>query len=121
MCENRSEENRGRYNIKNQTKKVVANSKRKEAKKELTKLNEKPNNIFTLVKFMKKDGKDTEGSRCMREKDVRLGLSEKDRTRIWKNHMEEIMNKENNKDHVTESSMIQGPIKNVTRKEMAIE
>ena len=50
---------------------MVANSMRKEAEKELTKLNTKPNNIFTLVKFMKKDGKDIEGGRCMRE-DVRF-------------------------------------------------
>ena len=62
---------------------------RKEADKELIKLNKKPNNIFTLVKFMKKDGKDIEGGRCMRGKDGKLGFSEKDRKRIWKNHMEE--------------------------------
>ena len=55
---------------------------RKEAKKEFTKLNKKPNNFFTLVKFMKKDEKDIEGGRCMREKDGRLGFSEKDRKRI---------------------------------------
>ena len=30
---------------------------RKEAEKESTKLNENPNNIFALVRFMKKDGK----------------------------------------------------------------
>ena len=41
---------------------------REEAEKELTKLNKKPNNIFTLVKFMKKDRKDIEGGRCMRGK-----------------------------------------------------
>ena len=47
MCENQSKENKARYkNIKNQTKKVIANSMRKEAKKKLTKLNEKPNNIL---------------------------------------------------------------------------
>ena len=96
MCKNRSEENKAEYKyIKNRTKKVVANSMRKEAEKESTKLNKKPNNVFTLVKFMKKDGKDIEGGRCMREKDGRLGFSEKDRKRIWKNHFEEIINKEN--------------------------
>ena len=36
---------------------MIANSMKKEAEKELTKLNKTPNNIFTLVKFMKKDGK----------------------------------------------------------------
>ena len=61
---------------------------RKEAEKELTKLNEKSNNIFTLVKVIKKDGKDIEGGRCMRGKNGRLGFSKKDRKRIWKNHMD---------------------------------
>ena len=37
----------------------------------------------------------------MRGKDERLGFSEKDRKRIWKNHMKEIMNIENDWDHVT--------------------
>ena len=54
--------------IKNRTKKVVANSMRKEAEKELTKLNKKPNTIFKQVKFIKKDGKDIEGGRCRKEK-----------------------------------------------------
>ena len=33
---------------------MVANSMKKEAEKELTKLNERPNNIFTLMKFINK-------------------------------------------------------------------
>ena len=120
MCKNRSEENKANYkNIKNRTKKVVANSMRKEAEKEFTKLNKKPNNFFTL-KFMKKDGKDIEGGRCIRGKDGKIGFSEKDRKRIWKKHMEEIRNEENDWDHVTEASMVEGPIENVTREEMAI-
>ena len=93
---------------------------RKETEKELTKLNKKPNNIFTLVKFMKKDGKDIEGGRCTRGKNGRLGFSEKDRKKIWKNHPEEIMNKENDWDHVTEASMVEGPINNVTCEETTI-
>ena len=66
-----------------------------EAEKELTELNKKPNNIFTLEKFMKKNGKDIEEGRCMKGKDTKLGFNEKDRKIIWKNYMEEIMNKEN--------------------------
>ena len=85
MCKNQSKENKARYqNIKNRTKKMVANSMRKEAEKELTKLNKKTNNIFTLVEFIKKDGKDVEGGRCMRGKDGRLGFSEKDRKKYRK-------------------------------------
>ena len=65
MCKNRLEENKAKYkNIKNRTKKMVANSTKKEAEKELTKLKKKPQNIFTPVKFIKPDGKDIEGGRC---------------------------------------------------------
>ena len=118
MCKNRLEENKAKYkNIKNRTKKMVLNSMKKEAEEELTKLNKKSNNIFTLVKFIKSDGKDIEGGRCMRGKDKRLGFSsQKDRKRIWKDHMEEIMNKEKDWNQVTAVSLVKGPIKSVTRK-----
>ena len=56
----------------------------------------------------------------MSGKDGRLGFSEKDKKQIWKNHMEEIMNKENDWDRVTAASVVEGPIKNVTCEEMAI-
>ena len=49
----------------------------------------------------------------MSEKDEKLGFSENDRKIIWRNHMEEIMNKENDRHYVTEASMVEGPIKNV--------
>ena len=92
---------------------------RKEAEKELTKLNEK-SNIFTLVKFMKKDRTDIEGGRYMSKKDRKLGFSKKDRKIILKNHMEEIMNKKNDWYYVTEGSMVEGPTKNVIYEEMMI-
>ena len=109
MCKNRLEENKARYkNVKNRTKEVVANSMRKEAEKELTKLNKKTNHIFILVKFLKKDGKDTKSGRCVRRKDRRLGFSEKDRKGTWKSHMKEIINKENDWGHLITASMVEG-------------
>ena len=56
----------------------------------------------------------------MRGKNGRLGFSEKDGKRIWKNHREEIMNKESDWDHVTAASVVEGLITNVTNGEMAI-
>ena len=47
---------------------MVANSRRKEAEKELTKLNKNRNNIFTLMKFMKKMGKILKEVNAMEEK-----------------------------------------------------
>ena len=108
-------------NMKNLAKMVVANFMRKEAENELIKLNKKPNNIFTLVKFMKKDGKDIEGGRRMRGKDVKLGFSEKGGKRMWKSHMEEVMNKEDDWDHMTEATILKGPVEKVTCKDMALE
>ena len=55
----------------------------------------------------------------MRGKDGRHGFSEKDKKRKWKNHIEEIMNKENDWDLVTEASVVKAPIKNDTCEEMA--
>ena len=53
----------------------------------------------------------------MREKkDRRLGFSKKDRKRIWKNHMEEIMNKEKDWNQITAIGMVKRPIKNVIHK-----
>ena len=62
--------------MKNLAKIVVGNSMRKEAEKKLTKLNDKPNNIFTLEKFIKKDTKDI-GGRCMIGKDGKVNVSKK--------------------------------------------
>ena len=41
---------------------------------------------------MKKEGKGVEGERCLRGRDGRLGFIEKDWVKIWKEHMEKIMN-----------------------------
>ena len=121
MCKNRLEENKAKYkNIKNRTKKMAANSMKKEAEEELTKLNKKPNNIFTLVKFIKSDVKDIEEDRCVKRKDRRLDFSKKDRKRIWKNHMEEITNKEKDWNQVTAVGMVKGLIKNIIRKKMSM-
>ena len=39
----------------------------------------KPNEVFKLVKFMRKNGKDTNDEGCMKDKDEGLVVSEKDR------------------------------------------
>ena len=75
---NRLEENKARYeNMKNRTNKLVADAMRKEAEKEITKLNKKLNNIVTLMKFMMKYGKDIEGGKSMRGKDGKLNIVKK--------------------------------------------
>ena len=72
------------------------------------------------MKFIKSDVKDIEGGRCEKRKDRRLDFSKKDRKRIWKNYMEEIMNKEKDWNQVTAVGMVKGLIKNIIRKKMSI-
>ena len=44
---------------------------------------------------MRKDGKVVEGGRCMRGSDSSLSFSEKERGKVWKEHMERTMTEEN--------------------------
>ena len=50
----------------------------------------------------------------------KLDFSEKDRKRIWKNHIEEIVNEENDWNYMTEANMVDGPIEMVTPEEMKV-
>ena len=51
---------------RNETKKVNAKAMKQEAE-EMNVLCTKPNNVFKFVKFMRKEGRDTEGG-CMKDK-----------------------------------------------------
>ena len=93
-CKNRSLKNKYRK-ARNQTKKVVAKALKQATEKEMKVLCVKPNDVFKLVKFMRKDGKDINGGGCMKNKDERLVVSEKGRGKLWKDHMEKIMNVQN--------------------------
>ena len=77
ISKNRLEENKTKYKyIKNRTKKVVANSMRKEMEKRVNKIEQKTKLHFCTGEVYEKD---IEGGRCMRGKDGKLGFNEKDR------------------------------------------
>ena len=77
----------------------------------------KPNDVFKFVKFMRKEGRDIDGGGCMKDKD-RLVVSEKDRGKLWKEHMEKIMNVENEWDQMVEVDMVERPVEGVTDEEV---
>ena len=54
----------------------------------------------------------------MRGKDGRLSFSATDRRKSWKEHMEKIMNEENEWDNMTEVDVVKGPIEKVAREEV---
>jgi len=82
----------------------------KETEQFFNELYDKPANVFKVLKVMKREGKDVGGGKCLRGKDGRLSFSEVDRGKIWKDHMEEIMNVENEWDHRMEVDVVEGPI-----------
>ena len=56
----------------------------KQAGEEMKVLCDKPNEVFKLVKFTRKDGKDINDGGCMKDNDGRIVVSEKDRGKLWK-------------------------------------
>ena len=47
-----------------------------------------------------------------------MGFIEKDRAKIWMEHMEKIMNKENEWDQIVETDVVEGPVEKVARNEV---
>ena len=74
---------------------MVATAMKQATEEEMKVLYSKSNDVFKLVKFIRRDGKDINGGGCMKDEDGRLVVSEKDRGKLWKDHMEKIMNVEN--------------------------
>ena len=88
--------------------KVVAKALKQAAEEEMKVPCDKPNEVFKLERFMRKDGKDRNGGGCMKDKDGRLVVNEKDRGKLWEDHMEKIMNVENEWDQMAKANMVEG-------------
>ena len=54
----------------------------------------------------------------MTYKDGRIVVNEKDRGKLWKEHMEKIFNVENEWDQIAEADMVEGPVKGITYEEV---
>ena len=91
-----------------------------EAEKEMVKLREKPNKIFKFVKSMKKNRKDVEGGKWIKDSDGKIGFSQEDRCKTWKEHMKRIMNEKNAWGYKVNAYMDEGPVEKVSRKEVII-
>ena len=118
-CANRSAETKNSYRkARNETKEVIVKAMKQEAEEEMTVLCTKPNGAFKFVKFLRKEGRDIEGGGCMKDKDGRLVVSEKDRGKLWNEHMKNIMIVENEWDQMVEADMVEGPVERVTDEEV---
>ena len=53
-----------------------------------------------------------------KDKDGKIVMNEKDRGKLWKEHMEKILNVENELGQMTEADMIEGSVEGVTYEEV---
>ena len=97
---------------------MVAKAIKQGAEEDMKVLYDKPNEVFKLVKFMRKDGKDINRGGCVKDKDGRLVVSEKDRGILWKDHMEKIMNVENEWNQMAKADRVEGSVEEVTYEEV---
>ena len=74
--------------------------------------------MFRLVKGLTTDSKEVEERRCMRGNDRKLCFSEKERGKVWKYYMKNIMNEENDWHHNVEGDAVEGPVVCVSREEV---
>ena len=63
-------------------------------------------------------GNHLKGGRCTRASDRRLNFSDEDRRRVWKEHVERIMNEENEWDQNVQADLVEGPVEKVSREEV---
>ena len=116
---NRSMKSKINYRkARNETKKVIAKAMKQEAEEEMNVRCTKPNDVFKFVKFMRMEGRDIEGGGCMKDKDGRLVVSEKDCGTLWKERMEKMMNVENEWHQMVEADMVEKPVEGVTDEEV---
>ena len=109
-----TEETKNEYRrLKKAAKKAVARAMKEEAVRKISELGRNTNNVFRLVRKMKKENVDVVEGRCMRGNVGTFYLNNKDRTRLWKAHMSRIMNEVNKLDQIADA--VEGPMKRVMR------
>ena len=69
-----------------------------------------PNNVLRFVRKMTIDCTDLVGQRCMRENDGTLYFSEKDRAKLWRAYISQIMNEENEWNEIVDADTVKGAI-----------
>jgi hypothetical protein len=74
--------------------------------------------MFKIAKQSMKDNKDVVGNGCVRDRSGKLCMWERERAKVWKEHMERVMNEENEWDGVVDVDVVHGPIDRVTMKEV---
>ena len=68
------------------------------------------NVVFRRIRMMKKEASDLAGDNCLRDKNGKAVFAEDGHKRVWKGHMEAIMNEKNPWDEMVNGEVVEGPM-----------
>jgi hypothetical protein len=112
---------KSKYNKAKKFAKRAVSTVMREASERLMKEmeNDKSSKImFKIAKQSMKDNKGDVGNGCVRDRSGKLCIGERERAKVWKEHMERVMNEENEWDGVVDVDVVHGPINRITMKEV---
>ena len=104
--------------LKKAAKKAVVRAMKENVLRKINEIGRNPNTVFRHVRKMKIEITDVVGGRCMRGNDGTLYLNEKDRVKLWKAHMSQIMNEDIEWDQIADAGVVEGPIERVMREDI---
>ena len=78
---------------------------------------DKPNKIFKFIKLKKREGKNVEGGKCITGRHERIGFSQEDQCKIWKEHILRIIN-EKTAGTTWGTAMVEKPVEKVSPKKV---
>ena len=106
-----SAENKSCYlSDKKKAKRAVAEAMKNEAVKEMEEIRSDRNVVFRRMRMMKKEANDLAGNNCIKDENGNIVFDEDGRKRVWKEHMEAIMNEENSWDGMVNVEVVEGPM-----------
>ena len=106
-----SAENKSCYlSDKKKAKRAVAEAMKNEAVKEMEEIRNDRNVVLRRMRMMKKEANDLAGNNCIKDENGNIVYAEDGRKRVWKEHMEAIMNEENPWDRMVNVEVVEGPM-----------
>ena len=106
-----SAENKSCYlSDKKNAKRAVAEAMKNEAVKEMEEIRNDRNVVFRRIRMMKKEANDLAGNDCIKDENKNIVFAEDGRKRVWKEHMEAIINEKNPWDGMVNVEVVEGPM-----------
>ena len=119
--QSRNEEDRKKYcEAKKDAKRVVYMAMDQKAREAVEKIDScrDGRELFRIAKQRVEEKKDVDGVSCLKDESVAVKVSVDDRNKIWKEHMEKLMNVENEWSDSIDTSKVEGVVRRIEVKEV---